>query len=58
MSGSHSLSTGELSIEAKGLKGKAYLDAVAKEFSPEHQVNEGSLEDNAKTSDKLEPVKE
>ncbi len=52
MSGAARLSVGELSVEAKGKKGKAYLDAVYAEFSPEHQVNEGSEEDNEETSDK------
>jgi len=58
MSGAKRLSVGELSEEAKGLKGKAYLDAVAKEFAAEHQVNEGSESDNEETSDKLESVEE
>ena len=52
MSGAHNLGVGELSEEAKGLKGEAYLEAVEEEMTGDHAVNEGSEEDNKETSDK------
>jgi hypothetical protein len=58
MSGAKRLAVSELSEEAKGLKGKAYLDAVEKEFKQDHVVNEGSEEDNEETSDKVDAVQE
>lgn len=53
MSGEHRLAVSELSLEAKGKKGKEYLDAVAKEMTGTHAQNEGSESDNEATSDKL-----
>ncbi len=58
LSGAHNLGVGELSEEAKGLKGEAYLKAVEAEMTGDHAANEGSLEDNEQTSDKLESVQE
>ncbi len=49
MSGAHNLGVGELSVEAKGLKGEAYLKAVEEEMTGDHAANEGSSEDNAKS---------
>lgn len=52
MSGAHRLGVGELSEEAKGLKGEAYLKAVEAEMTGDHAANEGSKEDNANSSGK------
>lgn len=54
--GAHNLAVSELTEEAKGKRGKEYLDAVSKEFG-DHRINEGSEEDNAQTSDKLDKSK-
>lgn len=51
--GVHQLQVSELTIEAKGKKGEAYLQAVEDEMTGDHPTNEGSEEDNKETSDKL-----
>ena len=48
--GNHNLKVSELTEESKNLKGEAYLAAVANEFD---ELDEGSEEDNKKTSDKI-----
>ncbi len=50
MAGGKRLGVGEVTL--RDLRGQELINALSEELTGDHAANEGSLEDNAETSDK------